>query len=209
MELKVKNMNELEISSEFIEENKKNLCQSMPKSNLRKKSGPYSKKHKEVRRNEVYRLHFDYGYSARRIADMMKINRNTVNGDIDYWNSKIVGSNIIFSPEDAIIITIHRLEIQRTRLREQLDKTDSSQEKNAINRLIFDINCKIMQTNHTLAESTIRIMDSATRRLNEWLKDDRSKTRFLTLFDRIRVSDKAHEEITRIISEDQKKGDYY
>ncbi len=198
-------MNELEISSEFIEENKK-LCQTMPKN---RKSGPYSKKDREARQNEVHRLYFEYGYSARKIADLMKVNRNTINGDLDYWHSKIVGSKNIFNPEEAILLTIHRLEVQRNRLMEELDKTDSSQEKNAIRRLIFDINCKIINTDHQLAESTIRILVSATERLNDWLKDNRREERYMTLLDKYRVSAKAYEKIEKIIKEDQKNGVYY
>jgi len=80
-------MSELpQITSDFLDENEK-LCQTKPKS---KKGGPYSKEQKEKRRNEVYRLHFDYGYSARKIAELMKINRNTINGDIDHWYSRII-----------------------------------------------------------------------------------------------------------------------
>ena len=59
-------MSELKISKEFLEENKSNLSQFMPKTRRR---GPYSKQEKESRRNEVYRLHFDYGYSARKISE--------------------------------------------------------------------------------------------------------------------------------------------
>ena len=198
-------MSELDISQEFLEENKK-LCQPMPKS---RRQGRYSKKNKEARRNEVYRLQFDYGYSARKIADIMKVSRNTVNGDVSYWYSKFLESNKIFDPETVVVMTLERLEIQYTRLREQLDKTDSQQEKNTIERLMLDVNSKFINTNLRLAESTIKIMDSATRRLNHWLEDDRSKMRYMTLFDRIRVSEKAKEKIERIISEDQKKGDYY
>jgi len=198
-------LSELDISQEFLEENKK-LCQPMPKS---RRQGRYSKKNKEARRNEVYRLQFDYGYSARKIADIMKVSRNTVNGDVSYWYSKFLESNKIFDPETVVVMTLERLEIQYTRLREQLDKTDSQQEKNTIERLMLDVNSKFINTNLRLAESTIKIMDSATRRLNHWLEDDRSKMRYMTLFDRIRVSEKAQEKIERIISEDQKKGDYY
>ena len=48
-----------EISPEFIIENKNNLGQFMPKSHKR---GPYSKQELEKRRNEIYQLHFEYGY---------------------------------------------------------------------------------------------------------------------------------------------------
>ena len=72
-----------DISSEFIEESK--LCQTMPKS---RKSGRHTKNEIETRRSEVYRLHFEYGYSARKISELMKINRNTINGDVSFWYSK-------------------------------------------------------------------------------------------------------------------------
>jgi len=42
-----------------------------------KSGGPYSKDEREKRQNEVFRLHFEFGYSAVKIADLMKINRNT------------------------------------------------------------------------------------------------------------------------------------
>ena len=93
-------MNEFEVSKEFLDEQKSNLRQFIPDKKSKKlKShgrGPYSKREKELRREEVYRLHFDYNFSARKIADMMKIQRNTINSDLTYIYSKIVESkNII------------------------------------------------------------------------------------------------------------------
>jgi len=41
-----------------------------------KKGGPYSKDEREKRQKEVFRLHFEYGYYATRIADLMKIKRS-------------------------------------------------------------------------------------------------------------------------------------
>lgn len=191
---------DLDISEEFIKENRQNLSQFVPKSRGR---GPYSKQDKQARRNEVYRLHFEYGYSARKIADMMKVNRNTVTSDIDYWYSKIVDASNIFNPEHAVIINLQRLEIQRTRLREQLDKTNSHQEKLAIERLIFDVDSKILHTYQRLGESARRLADLSTEQLNDWLKDNRKEGRYMTLFDKILVSPKAHEKIERIIKEDK------
>ena len=54
-----------DISKEFLKENQNNLGQFMPKYHKR---GPYSKQQLEKRRDKVYRLHFEYGYSARKIA---------------------------------------------------------------------------------------------------------------------------------------------
>ena len=137
---------------------------------------------------EVYRYHFDYGYSGRKIAGIMKINRNTVNGDIEFWYSKIAGSINIYSPESAVLVSLQRLEIQRTRLREQLDKTNSQQEKVSIERLITDIESKILYTRHRLGESTRRLSDSSIENLNDWLKENKKDGRYITLFDKIMVS---------------------
>ena len=54
-----------------------------------KKGGPYTKNEKMKRQNEVYKLHFEHGYSAVKISDMMRINRNTINSDINYWYSSL------------------------------------------------------------------------------------------------------------------------
>ena len=50
----------------------------------KKKGGPYTKDEQRKRRDEVYRLHFEYSYSARKIAEFLKINRSTINRDIMY-----------------------------------------------------------------------------------------------------------------------------
>src|SRR5574338_502577 len=73
---------DLNVSPEFIAEGIKEIHRQ------HKKSGPYTKDEKIKRQNEVYKLHFEYGYSARRISEIMKINRNTINGDIRYWYAK-------------------------------------------------------------------------------------------------------------------------
>ena len=56
----------LQVSNEFLAEEKQQLSQTMSKS--KKKGGPYPIHAKKTRRDEVFKLHFDYGYSARKIA---------------------------------------------------------------------------------------------------------------------------------------------
>jgi len=80
-----------DVDEEFIKQNQ-NL-----NSKIIKKGGPYTKTEREHRQQEVYRLHFEYGYSAKKISELMKINRNTINGDITYWYSKISKTKTIFS----------------------------------------------------------------------------------------------------------------
>jgi len=190
--------NEFNISDDFIETNKK-----FKPDTRRKKGGPYTKQEIIDRKNEVHRLHFEYGYSARKIADLMKVNRNTVNGDIDYWYSKIVQNFNMFDPAYAVMINLQRLDIQRSRLREQLDKTETFQEKLALERLILEIDSKILNTHNKLTNSTRNRNDYSIQIMNNWMKENKNDKRFLTLFDRISVSDKAIEKIDKIIKQDR------
>jgi len=192
-------LEEFEISDEFIAENKDNLGQFMPKSHKR---GPYTKEEQNKRRTEVYRLHFDYGYSARKISEMMKVNRNTVNGDINYWYSKAVSSHNLLDPIDAITVNLQRLEIQRTRLRNNLDETNSFAEKIALERLLCDVDSKVMNTHHRLSESTKRMIDHSTIQINKFMEKNGKDTRYMALFDRIAVSENALKRINKIIKDD-------
>ncbi|MGI0056041.1 MAG: hypothetical protein ACREAK_01570, partial [Nitrosarchaeum sp.] len=186
---------------EFLKEN----LEYATAKRQRKKGGPYSKTDKDKRRNEVYRLHFDYGYSARKIAELMKINRNTINRDIDYLHHKI-SKNLEFSDiEKKIFTTLQRMEIQQSRLREQLDKTTSNSERITIERLILDINYKILQINQKLIESNIRINAQVRDRMNDFLKNEKIKGGFVSYFDTIIVSKNAQEKIQRIISEEKQR----
>lgn len=106
-----------------------------------KKGGPYNKSDQESRRNEVHRLHFEYGYSARKIAEMMKINRNTINSDIKHLYSNIK-EEMKQESENYILRQIGRLEAQRTRIIETItnNKTDDSIK---FEKLLLDIDAKI------------------------------------------------------------------
>jgi len=191
-----------EISKEFIDENRSNLCQFMPKS---RRTGPYSPHDKEIRRNEVYRFHFEYGYSARKISELTKIHRNTINGDLQYWYSKIVNNSEGFDPEDEILKKLERFEIQRTRIREQLDKESNFERKMTLERFLFDIESKIINIQIRFVDSSIRQHDSIRNYLNEWLKKKGQKERYFTFYDLIRVSNSTSEKIFQIIKEDRKR----
>ena len=189
-----------DITSEFIEKNQNDLCQFMPESHKR---GPYSKQDKQARQNEVYKYHFEYGYSARKIAELMNINRNTINGDIKHWYSTISNSNDI-QPESALFTILERLDIQRTRIREYLDKTSNISEKITIEKMILDIDYKIAQINQRIFESAQAMMSFAIKFLNDHLKAQNQKQRYFTFGQKMSVSDSAIKRIDKIISEDKK-----
>ncbi len=192
----------LHVSDEFLKQNSKHAKIKKPY----KRGGPYPRIDKDKRRDEVYRLHFEYSYSARKISELMKVNRNTVNGDINYWYSKILDKVDMFDPEYHVITTLERMQTQLARLREQIDKAKSSSERISIERLIYDINSKILHTWQKLASSSIRIHGMYTQLYNNKMKKDNRPERNLLFHDTISVSKKAHERIRRIINEDEKRG---
>ena len=183
------------VSDQFIEENKFYGKKS------KKAGGPYNKSDRIKRRNEVYRLHFEYGYSATKIAQLMQVNRNTINGDIDYWYSQVAKKWNRIDPVYSIVKQIESLEVQKSRAREELDKIINPYEKIVFERLIFDIDSKIMQTHIKLHESSVKVHELATKWLNDWMKKNKKDERYVTWFDVIKVSRKAQDRINKIIKE--------
>lgn len=188
-----------QVSKEFLNENQK--CKTNSKSE-KKKGGPYSKTDRQARRTEVYRLHFEYGYSALKISELMKINRNTINGDIQYWYQKTAKNWKDTRPEFFVIRNIERLELQRTRLVEQLEKTKTFQEKLATERMILDVESRILQTQLKLSESMEKVHKLSTKWLNEWMKKNNRKDQYISYGDMMRVPSKSHEKICKLLKED-------
>jgi len=189
------------ISNDFIHDDHQFL--KTQKFLRHKKGGPYSKSNRQARRKEVHRLHFEYGYQASKIADLLQINRNTINGDLDYWYLQSLLTVNTLDPSQAITTGLERLDVQRTRLREQLDKVETFQEKLALERLILEIDSKILNTHNKLVNSTMHLKDHSTERMNDWFKDHKRDERHLTLFDWLSVSSKAFEKINNILEEDR------
>ena len=128
-----------------------------------KEGGPYTKDERTKRQNEVARLHFEYGYSAVKIAEMMKVNRNTINSDIRYLYSGIK-EELKQNTENIVLKQIARLEAQRTRIVKQIEKGKVvniiKQEK-----LLLDVDSKInsflikINTNNENKEPDLDIQD--------------------------------------------------
>ncbi len=187
------------ITEEFILENK-NHHQKV--NSQRRKGGPYSNQQRDKRREEVYRLCFEYGYSARKISELMKIPRNTINGDVQYWYSKIVKNCNGLDPEFLVIRNIERLELQRTRLVENLHRTKIQQEKIPIERLAFDIESKILQTQLKMNAFTEKAHKLATKWLNDWMKKNKLKDRYISYGDTMSVSGNTYEKIHRLLKDE-------
>jgi len=95
---------DFEINQGFIEENKKiNLNLVRPRQNNRQKFAPFTRSQRRKRRMEVYKLHFEHGVPATRIAELMKVDRNTINNDLKILYREALNN---YNPDDMTLMLI-------------------------------------------------------------------------------------------------------
>ena len=169
-----------------------------------KKGGPYTKDEQRKRLEEVYRLHFEYGYSARKIAEFLKVNRSTINRDVMYWYASNSNKWRHMDPTFFVMNQVERLELQRTRLRKQLDKVESFQEKIIIEKLILDIDMKIANLQLRVVESSKAMAKRFIDGINHNYEKEKSNKRVVSTDIFLEVSHKAQEKIIKIYKEDMK-----
>jgi len=110
-----------------------------------KKGGPYSKKDQMIRRDKVFHLHFEYGNSAAKISTRLNVNRNTINSDIKYWYTQLSKNWVSNEINFWCIKQMQRLEFQRSRLFAELEKQEGFKEKHMIEKLLFEIDDRMLQ----------------------------------------------------------------
>ena len=196
--MSTENIEELDVKQEFIEENMKSF-----KTKSRKNGGPYNKKDRDVRRNEVFRLHFEYGYSAVKIAEMMKVNRNTINNDINYLYSQLSKEWENHDIESWWMRQMRRLEMQRTRLREELDKESEFEKRLVLEKMILDIDNKLLQSSIKTITTSDVIVDAAIVALNKYAKDHKLDLTYVRSLDINKLETRNREKIIQIIKRDR------
>jgi len=110
-----------------------------------KKGGRYTKKEQEERKIEVYHLHFEENKPATKIAELLNVNRNTINDDIHYWHKQLANE---FKAQDLtakMIKQIQRMEIQRDRMLDDLEEVESFDEKIRLEKFISEIDNRLTQ----------------------------------------------------------------
>lgn len=185
----------LEVTEQFIQENK------LVKPS--QKFSQYTRQDRIKRRNEVFRLHFEHSLTASRIAELMKINRNTINSDIRFWYSRI-SLEYTINPEERIFESLTRLKLQRQRLREKLDKNLTISEQITIERLLFDIESRIVSIEIKLTESMVSLNERAVNLANQKLKQHGKDFKVASIFDMVKCSHSTNQKIIKLIKEDKK-----
>ncbi len=110
-----------------------------------KNGGPYTQREQEERKIQVYHLHFEENKSAVKIAELLSINRNTINDDIRYWHLQLANEMKAQNLSAKMTKQIQRMEIQRDRLLDDLENAESLTEKITIERFISEIDNRLVQ----------------------------------------------------------------
>ena len=191
-------MNEFDISDDFIEQGK-DMCQHRPKTS------PHTKSERKSRRDEVFRLHFEYGYSARAISDLMKINRNTINSDVAFWYSKI---RVDYDEEvfdDWLNKQLLRLESQRVRLRKEIDSDVTLQERIMVEKMLLDLDSKISNLIIKMLTAQYTQTDISVKCLNDCMDLEGSKKRYMSSGKLYRLPEKQSKKIFELLKKEYGK----
>jgi len=111
----------------------------------KRKGGPQTEFQRNQRLNQVCRLYFEYGYSAVKIAEMLNVNRNTVNSDIKDLHSTFQNNWENTSTVSILQNHVFSLMAQKSRLREVLDAAKNLSEKLSIEKMILQVESRLHQ----------------------------------------------------------------
>jgi len=155
----------------------------------RQKFAPFTRIQKKERRDEVYRLHFDNGMPATRIAVLLKVDRNTINNDLNIlYNKAVRDYNSDKSFDDIIEKQLLRLETQRDRLGLYLCDVKDINGKITIERLITDIDFKVIGLMERLNQNIVQHYDAVIEHVNKIAEKENLKMRYTNLFELYRIS---------------------
>jgi hypothetical protein len=195
---------DFEINQEFIEENKKiNLNLVRHRHNHKQKFAPFTKSQRRKRRVEVYKLHFEYGMPATRIAEMMKVDRNTINNDLKILYREALKD---YDPDDMSLDDILqkqllRLETQRDRLGLYLSDAKDINGKIAIERLIADIDFKLIGAIEKVKHNAGRFWDEIIKEINRVAEEKKLNTRYTSLFELQKISTDSRKTLNKLKEE--------
>lgn len=195
--LEAMNEDPVDISPEFIEENKKtNLVKP------RQKFAPYTKAERRKRRAKVYQLHFEQGMPAIRIAEVMKMDRNTINNDIKLLYREAFHERGDMNLNDYLYKQFTRLETQRDRLLSYLEKTNNDVEKQlAIERLVADIDFKLMAAMVRTDLGYAKFWETVIKGINDAAETHKLDVRFTNVFELYKISNKSRRSLNAILEE--------
>lgn len=192
------------ISQEFIQESMKNKHGLIrPSHNHKQKFAPFTRSQRRKRRMEVYKLHFEHGIPSTRIAEMMKVDRNTINNDLKILYQQSLND---YNPDDMSLNDILqkqlvRLETQRDRLCLYLCDADNVSSKIAIERLIADIDFRLIGVIEKVNHSIERFWEDIIKQINKTAEANKMNMRYTSIFELRKISIDSRKSLDKLAKE--------
>ncbi|MBT4328101.1 MAG: hypothetical protein HOD60_14545 [Candidatus Nitrosopelagicus sp.] len=191
------------ITEEFLESELDKTIQ------LSKNGGPYSKLERINRRKEVFQLHFEQGYSAIKIAEIMRVNRHTVSKDIEFWYNELTEE---FGVDETNLILKHtyRLETQRTRFLDELKIQNRFHERIILEKMIIDIDSKIAHMKLKSITTKEHIIKTVIDLVNKIHSEPDKNAQWINTAALYKVSRGTEKKVMELIKDDQRnRANYY
>lgn len=193
---------DFKIDQEFINDNTK-IDLVRHRQNFKGKFAPFTRSQRRKRRTEVYKLHFEHGIPATRIAEMINVDRNTINNDLKILYQKALRD---YDPDDmnfSDILQKHlfRLETQRDRLGSYLTDTKEINDKIAIERLVADIDFRLIAVIERMNYNEVRIWQAVVKQMNRVAEDKKLDIRYTSLFELYEISVNSRKNLNKLKEE--------
>jgi hypothetical protein len=133
----------------------------------------------------------------------MKVDRNTINNDLKILYRQALND---YSPDaikldDIVHKQLVRLETQRDRLCLYLSDAKDVSNKIAIERLIADIDFKLIGTLEKVNHNVERFWDEIIQQVNKIAEDKRMDVRYTSLFELRKISMDSRKDLNKIRDE--------
>ncbi len=182
---------DINLNQEHLDENKQSSSDLVkPRHDPKHKFAPYTKSQRRLRRSEVYKLHFEHGMPATRIAEIMKVDRNTINNDLKVLYQKALND---YNPDnmsldEVVEKQLVRLETQRDRLGLYLCDVKDINSKISIERLIADVDFKLLGAIEKVNHNSSRFWDKIMKNVNKVAEVKELNMRYTSLFELHKIS---------------------
>lgn len=166
----------------------------------RQKFAPYTPAERKKRRLEVYKLHFEHGMPATRISELMNVHRNTITNDLKFLYRQGLNDYSIddMSLDDVVEKQLVRLETQRDRLGLYLSDATDVTNKITIERLIADIDFRILAAIEKINHNTGQFWDQIIRAANKIAESHNLSIRYTSLFELQKISIESRKNLDEI-----------
>jgi len=183
-----------DVTTDFIDQQKQIGHGPAQKSDLvkpRKKFAPYTKEERAKRLKAVSKYYFEFGKGGVEIAEILKVDKNTVYSDLRKLHSEFASQNPGLLDEYTKFQV--RLQLQRSRLVEQLSQAKSIRIKLWIERQIAALDEKLCRMSLKFYDAGTKNLSMAAANINNYAEKNNLNYRVIDLMQLLKVSPQARQ----------------